>query len=564
MIAFRRTMQIASLALFLFLLWAVVSSAFLSLPLDLFLRMDPFLWLGTALSTRNLSVTFVPALVVLLLTFLMGRVFCGYLCPMGTTLDGADRLFKANQKGRRGPWLRAIKYVLLAFVVGAAFLGISYVFLASPLSLITRFYGLLLQPVLALITNNGVHLLRFLGERFGLELFPFTQIATPKFATQFFILFFFVLLFAATILSPRFWCRYICPAGAILALAAGKPWIRRHVTDACTACGACVKSCPMKAIEEEAESQTRHRECIVCRTCEKVCPVAAVSFRTSRRSKTVLHEPLHYGRRQFLLAGTAGAGTALVGLTGLPTLYEKAAVGQVLDPDLLRPPAALPEKQFLAQCVRCGECMAACPTNTLQPIWLKAGLSGLFSPALTPRRGYCHPECHLCADLCPTGAILLLSQEDRIWAKTGTAVISRQTCLAWEYQKSCMVCDEVCPYKAVDFGLEKGISVPVPRVNESRCSGCGYCEYYCPVQNRAAITVSPMGALRLKDRDYQVRGREEGLDLSLKEKGTEGYPAPEDTYTGPAPGFDLNDAEGDLNPERPEKSLPGLAPGFTE
>jgi MauM/NapG family ferredoxin protein len=483
---------------------------------------------------------------------------------MGTTLDGTDRLFRANKKERLGPKLSAIKYVLLAFVMGGAFLGVSYVFLASPLSLITRFYGLLLQPILALMANNGIHFLRLIGERFGLELFPFAQIATPKFATQFFILFFFILLFAASILSPRFWCRYLCPAGAILALAAGKPWIRRHVSDACTACGACIKSCPMKAIKEKAESQTRHRECIVCRTCEKVCPVAAVSFRASRKGKTVLREPLLYGRRQFLLAGTAGAGTAIVSLTGLPTLYEKSGAGQVLDPGLLRPPAALPEKQFLAQCVRCGECMAACPTNTLQPIWLKAGLSGIFSPALTPRRGYCHPECHLCADLCPTGAILQLSKEDRIWAKTGTAVISRQTCLAWEHQKSCMVCDEVCPYKAVDFGLERDISVPVPRVNESKCAGCGYCEYYCPVQNRAAITVSPMGALRLKNRDYQVRARAEGLDLSLKEKGTEGGPPREDAYTGPAPGFDLNDGDADLNRERLENPESGLAPGFTE
>jgi ferredoxin len=157
-----------------------------------------------------------------------------------------------------------------------------------------------------------------------------------------------------------------------------------------------------------------------------------------------------------------------------------------------------------------------------------------------------------------------VSQEDRIWAKTGTAVISRQECLAWEHQKSCMVCDEVCPYKAVDFRLEKGISVPVPRVNERKCAGCGYCEYYCPVQNRAAISVSPMGALRLENGNFLVRGREEGLDLSLKEKGTKSDPAREDTYTGPAPGFDLNDTDSDLNPERLEDPVPDLAPGFTE
>ena len=129
------------------------------------------------------------------------------------------------------------------------------------------------------------------------------------------------------------------------------------------------------------------------------------------------------GRRGFLLAGLAGAGTAVVGLTGLNSPYGKPGPGLVAPPGLLRPPGSRPELDFLARCVRCGECSAACPTNTLQPIWLTAGWPALFSPVLTPRRGPCDPHCWRCGEVCPTQAIRFVSPRERIWAKTGTAMI---------------------------------------------------------------------------------------------------------------------------------------------
>jgi ferredoxin len=182
--------------------------------------------------------------------------------------------------------------------------------------------------------------------------------------------------------------------------------------------------------------------------------------------------------------------------------------------------------------------MTACPTNTLQPIWFQAGLTGLFSPAITPRRGFCNPECNNCGTVCPTGAISKLTKKERIWAKTGTAVIFRQKCLAWEHRKSCMVCDEVCPFKAVEFIKEQGNPVPVPQVVEEKCAGCGSCEHYCPVQNEAAIVVTPMGALRLAKGSYAEQGRRQGLRLSLKPAADQG-PALKEAAppSGPAPGF---------------------------
>jgi len=540
MISFRRTIQIISLILFLTLLASAISSAITPTPLDFFLLLDPALIALTAISGRIFSVAFIPALLVLLITFFFGRIFCGYICPMGTTLDGTDKLFGTTRKRKpEAGKLRLLKYIILFFLLGASLVGVSFVFVAAPLSLITRFYGLLVHPVLAFLSNEILSRVQPLTEWLDMDTLVFMRIATPRFATQLFILAFFGALFFLAKVSPRFWCRNLCPSGALMALLSKKPLIRRRVSDDCTDCGRCASSCPMSAIMAENPRVTLHEECIVCRTCQNTCPENAISFDRVRMEQVSEKQRFSFTRRQFIVSGLFGAATATVGLTGLNSLHGKPGPGQVAPKGLIRPPGTLPEMDFLARCSRCGECMAACPTNTLQPIWLDAGFMGLFSPGLNLRRCYCSPECRMCGEVCPTDAIRSLSKDERIWAKTGTAVIFRRKCLAWEQQKSCMVCDEVCPYKAVEFRKEPGNPVPVPQVREEKCAGCGYCEHFCPVQNQSAIVVTPMGALRMSEGSYIAQGKSEGLNLSITPKSGYG-PQPEggDWGKGFAPGFE--------------------------
>jgi len=551
---FRRATQTITLVLFLFL-WESAASALPFLPLDLFLRLDPSLVLLTAISARVISLTLIPALTIMLLSLLLGRFFCGYLCPMGTTLDIGDWIFRPRKKNSFSlNNLKKVKYLILAFLLISALFSVSYVFIASPLSLITRFYRLLVNSILTFIADGLLELIRPLAEWLDISAIAFMQIEIQRFSTLLFILGFFVSLFALARVSPRFWCRYICPSGAILGLFSKKPFIHRQVSEKCTSCGICARACPMRAIDFDDFKQTSHSECITCRTCKEKCPEKAVSF-TRQKRETGDESPLFLpSRRQFILSGAAGAGLAITGLTGLNSLYGKPGPGQVAPEGLVRPPGSLPEMDFLSRCVRCGECMSACPTNTLQPIWFEAGMIGLFSPTLTPRRGYCNPECHNCGLVCPTDAIPHLNTEERVWAKTGTAMINRQKCLAWEEQKPCLVCDEVCPFKAVEFRRIEGNSVAVPEVNETKCAGCGYCEHYCPVQNQAAIIVTPNGALRLAKGSYEKQARLQGLELSIRPKGEYGYRAPsflDSTQT--APGFDED-----------KKPSPSLAPGFDE
>ncbi|MBW2053771.1 MAG: 4Fe-4S binding protein [Deltaproteobacteria bacterium] len=534
----RRTVQLISLALFLFFLVAAGTSIGPFLPVDSFLRLDPLIFTGTLISSRSFSFIFIPAILILLLGPVIGRFFCGYICPMGTTLDGTDKIIgtSRNTYSHLGK-LRPIKYYLLVFIFGAAILGVSFVFIASPLSLITRFYGLVIYPVFAFLADAGIGFVQFVTDKIGYTNPIFAQIKTPRFSTQFFILIFFIVLFISVRLSPRFWCRYLCPAGALMALISRKPLIRRLVTEDCTDCEKCVKSCPMGAILDDPRS-TYHEECIACQTCETVCPVSAISFTSKVSGLPLAVDEFSPTRRHFIASGLAGAGVAAVCITGLDSVYSQAGTGQVSDPSLIRPPGALPEKEFLTKCVRCGECMAACPTNTLQPLWFESGIMGLFSPGLVMRRGPCDPECTRCGEVCPAEAIRSLSKSERVWAKIGTAVISRQYCLAWEHQKKCLVCDEVCPFDAVAFKHEPGNPVSVPHVIEDKCSGCGFCEHFCPVQNQAAIFITPMGELRQAKGSYKEQGKRQGLKLSLTSRITYGQPAlEEESRSGPAPGF---------------------------
>ncbi len=516
---------------------------------DLFLRMDPAMVGAAALAARTLSWIFIPALIVLLSAPVFGRIFCGYICPMGTTIDAADACFptRAGPDQSRHPVSPQIKYYILAFVAGSAFLGVTFVFWASPLSLITRFYGLVVYPVVLLISDTAVSALYPLASRFDLRTLMFAEIPPPRYAAQTFVLMFFVAVFAAARLSPRFWCRYLCPSGALLGLAAKKPLIRRQVDTSCNQCGICAEKCPMGAIDTQMPEKTRHSECLACRKCAQICPQKAIVFGAGPAENQVKTDSILPGRRRFLLSGVAGAATASLSLTGLYVVAkDESEKGVVRQARLIRPPGAVPEPGFLAACVRCGQCMAACPTNTLQPIWFEAGLLGMFSPAVIARRKYCDPSCNVCGQVCPTGAITEIDPTERVWAKIGTAVIFRQQCLAWEYKKSCMVCDEVCPYDAVEFEKRPDLPHPVPHVIEDKCSGCGHCEHACPVYNQAAIVVTPMNSLRLKPGEsFEYAAKSRGFNLQLKpEKQTTSYPGRNgpDTRTpdskGLPPGFD--------------------------
>ena len=527
----RRLIQAGSLALFCWLLWRTVwplAEGFL--PVDAFARLDPLTGLGVPLASRTWTPRLLPAVLLLAVTPVFGRFFCGYLCPMGTTLDLGGALARYGQalpasRPAPHPLPPSLKYALLAGMLTAAACGVNLLFWGSPTALATRLYALAVHPLGLLVGKESLELAKPLAEKAGPAFMSYTVLTERSYDGLIFILVFFLALIGLERIRPRFWCRYLCPAGAWFGLASRLPFWRR-TTRGCTQCGACFQACPTGALTDSGRS-ARHRECLTCLACVHACPLDRASFRFARpslfsgthfktkyegtsthsASQDVSAPGLALSRRLFL--GGTGAGLALAtahhALPGFALGITAAGEAPI------RPPGSVPEHTFPSQCIRCGQCMKACPTNTLQPA-LDWGAGALFSPVVTAGTGPCEPECNACGQVCPTQAILALPMASRHAAKIGTATVLQDRCLAWKDGKACVVCQEVCPYGAVELRVAS-TGPPVPVVMEDRCFGCGYCEYHCPVR-APAIVVTARGALRLHRDEYVQAAREAGLSLS--------------------------------------------------
>jgi MauM/NapG family ferredoxin protein len=199
-----------------------------------------------------------------------------------------------------------------------------------------------------------------------------------------------------------------------------------------------------------------------------------------------------------------GLMTSVFSILAVPLFHISGAVRRA-SAKLIRPPGALPEPQFLAKCVKCGECMKVCPTNGLQPALDEAGPEGLWTPVLVPRIGYCEYLCSLCSQVCPTGAIRGLKIPEKIEIRIGSAWIHKHRCIPYALGESCMVCRESCPTtpKAIQlFRMEVLLtdgSVATPRaplVDAEICIGCGICETRCPVVDEPAIYCTSIGETR--------------------------------------------------------------------
>jgi polyferredoxin len=527
--ALRRLSQIAFLLLFVALLIftslrstsAGTAEIHLRAPVRLFFLLDPLVAITNALASHALYRGLILCLVILVPTLFVGRFFCGWICPLGTLQHFIGNMPSESKRGKqridsnRYKRWQTLKYgVLLAGLV-AAFFGSMAIGWLDPFSLLVRSIGLSLLPafnfalraVITPIEHSPVATVRTIGESLHTVLQGFVlDFRQAHFAQSLVLGVLFLVILAASLRVTRLWCRLICPLGALLGAVSRWSILGLHKDGAaCDKCNRCLLHC-QGGDDPIGGVPWRKAECLMCMNCVDSCPHASLQFKFFRDEREVASTDV--GRRKAITGLAAGA--AIV-----PLMRANTGLGKGRHALLLRPPGALDEEAFLSRCIRCGECMKVCPNNSLHPTLDQAGIEGLWTPTLVPRIGYCEPSCVLCSEVCPTGAIWQITPREKGWVvgvgaddhpiRLGTAFYDRGRCLPWAEATECIVCEEWCPVSPKAIYVEeadvvdssgKTKTLKQPRIDPSRCVGCGACEYACPLQDRPAVYVTSIGESR--------------------------------------------------------------------
>ena len=465
---------------------------------EFFLVIDPLVSLSTALASRAWVWSLSSAGIILLVCVFIPRGFCGYLCPLGTLIDLFDWTIGSRVKRFRvadnGWWVHIKYYVLLATLVAAA-CGVLVSGFVAAIPVITRGLLFAISPWQT-------------GLQRGWHLVP------PLNVGHFVSLALFAAVLGLGLLKPRFWCRYVCPSGAVFSLGNLFRVTERKVENTCINCNKCVEICPFDAIKPDF--LTRTTDCTLCQTCGGVCPTQAIKF-VERWNFVQLKLPNDpptgdgpLGRRGFLAAGIGLASGVLGGL-GL-AVAGKVSGANLDDPNAwrpVRPPGSVPEDKFLQMCIRCGECFKACPNDVLHPLRFQQGLDGLWTPHVVADWAGCESSCNACGQVCPTGAIQALPLDEKRVCHIGLAEVNLQTCLPHAGREACQLCVDECHhagYHAIEFTRvrtevdaagnpieDSGFLAPV--VLPDKCVGCGLCQTRCYGINVADKDLIPESAI---------------------------------------------------------------------
>jgi polyferredoxin len=471
-------------------------------PINWFLHLDPLVSLGTLLSTHTVYSGLLWGLATVALTIILGRFFCGWLCPFGCIHQMVGVLGKRKRKVRDRLKLneyrhsQGIKYWILVLLLSAAAGDLLVFVFEMPIRQTTFFWFLVIcallfvglkaaeregvHPRRAMIIVLGIALLWAVLCRFadvqmllpvslqtglldpipllhrsinlvilppldsmGLHLNPIERIYDGAWIIG-------LVAVTAVLLNlfiPRFYCRFICPLGALFGVLNHFAIWRVHKkdTEACIDCHLCEQNCEGAC---QPSTQIRVSECVLCLNCVDDCPHGLMGY-GSRPSVTGEVLSPDVSRREFAVA-------LIAGVVSVPMVRLSGRMGPNWNPALIRPPGALREEDFVTRCIKCGQCMRVCPTNVIQPAGLSGGIEGIWTPELNFRVGTsgCQFNCIACGNVCPTAAIRPLSLDERLGRndfseygpiRIGTAFVDRGRCLPWAMDRPCIVCQENCP-----------------------------------------------------------------------------------------------------------------------
>ena len=489
-------------------------------------------WLGW-----TAKVQFLPALLamnvgvvigLILLTLLVGRVYCSIICPMGVFQDIVSWISgqrkKKNNRFSYSPEKKWLRYGVLGLFVIALVAGIgSFVALLAPYSS----YGRIASNLFAPLYRWGNNLLALIAEHMDSYAFYQTDVWMKSLPTFIIAVATFLIVAVLAWRNGRTYCNTICPVGTILGFFSRfslfRPVINQQM---CKNCSLCARRCKAACIDYK-NHKIDYSRCVACMDCLDNCKHGALKLeyrfgkkdeslgqakkltgkteisdkkqtkdtyeKESRNSAKQIHqEQIDSARRSFITTTALFAAAATVEaqtkkVDGGLAVIEDKQIPERATP--IVPPGAWSARHFAQHCTGCQLCVSECPNNVLRP---STDLEKLMQPEMSYERGYCRPECTRCSEVCPAGAIKPISKEDKSSTRIGHAVWVKKNCIPMRDGVECGNCARHCPSGAIlmvpsDPDDESSIKIPV--VNVERCIGCGACENLCPARPFSAIYV---------------------------------------------------------------------------
>lgn len=459
-----------------------------------------------------LSVGFI---LILILTFIIGRFYCSALCPLGILQDIMIRVEKWFHKRKvlrfkKATWWRYGFLVLAAVSLLTGFMAVFN--LLDPYSNFGRIFSSLVKPLI-ILTNNLASVMigesgPFIINRYPIRGFDVPTIVYPSLIA--------VLLLYLTWRHQRLFCNLICPVGTLLGLISRYSLFKISLDKTiCNQCGKCSTKCKANCIDIKTQ-EIDYSRCVLCFDCIGPCPdkgvklgrIPATRYIDDRQASANLNQA---SRRRFIgsafLIGVAGH---LFAQKKDTTVFEKPTTIPEKKSGAVTPPGSRSVQEFTTKCIACHLCVSACPTQVLQPSMLHYGLQGFLMPHMDYHANFCNFECVACGRACPTGAIEEITIEEKKTIQLGKTTFVKENCVVYTYNTACGACSEHCPTKAVHM-VPYLNGLTIPEVNQSICVGCGACEYACPTIPYKAIYVNGNGVHQLAETP-----KEEKIDRDLE------------------------------------------------
>lgn len=411
---------------------------------------------------------------LILLTLLLGRIYCSVICPLGVFQDlviwirrRGEKLFK-KKKTHKFKYIIEHKWVrygvLVLSIVSIVVSGQMLIALIAPYSA----YGRMIQSIDAACSGSVTAALLITG------------------------LLTLIIICVCAWMWGREYCNTICPVGTTLSLLSRFSLMRPVIDESsCINCGKCGRGCKAGCIDTK-NHRIDYSRCVDCFDCIETCQEGAIKFKRVCGSKACApkaDEPVDEGRRAFLVTGAVLAASAAVHAQdhmhgGLADIIDKKAPERS---ERLVPFGAGSVKNFYDHCTACQLCVSACKNGVLRP---SSDLEHFMQPYMSYENGYCRPECNACSQVCPAGAIKPVTVEQKHAIRIGVAKVNLDLCLPAQGKDSCGNCAYHCPSGAIRMVRQPGSRNQIPSVVEDRCIGCGACENLCPSRPISAITVN--------------------------------------------------------------------------